>query len=122
MNCSWVLYCDAGFLINCFAPCGNDFLLNLVIERLKRDSMETTYLVVGITLGILQVIALLAGWFKFYTKMAVYLTTLDGRISKIEAQYVPNGGSSMRDAVNRIETKIAKLEGKFEQHVDENLI
>jgi hypothetical protein len=38
----------------------------------------------------------------------------------------PNGGSSMRDAVNKIGTDVtemrvslARLEGRFEQHVDE---
>lgn len=38
----------------------------------------------------------------------------------------PNGGSSMRDAVNKIGTDItemrvslARLEGRFDQHVDE---
>lgn len=41
------------------------------------------------------------------------------KLTSIELQYKPNGGSSMRDAVNRIENKFAKLEGRFEQHVEE---
>jgi hypothetical protein len=42
------------------------------------------------------------------------------RLDRLEDQYKPNGGSSMRDAINRIENKLAKLEGKFEQHIEED--
>lgn len=93
--------------------------------------METTVNSVAIVLGVLQILSILLGGLRFYTKIKVDFATMEGKIStevakiegrieKIEAQYVPNGGSSMRDAVNRIESKIAKLEGRFEQHIDEN--
>lgn len=82
--------------------------------------MDNTTLVVGIIVGILQIVGVLAAGFKVYTNIMVTMARLDNRISNIEAQYVPNGGSSMRDAINRIELKFTKLEGKFEQHVDEN--
>ena len=43
------------------------------------------------------------------------------------AELKPNGGSSMRDAVNKIATDVtemrvslARLEGRFDQHVDES--
>jgi hypothetical protein len=42
------------------------------------------------------------------------------RLDKLEEQYRPNGGSSMRDAINRIELKLSKLDGKFEQHIEEH--
>ena len=32
----------------------------------------------------------------------------------------PNGGSSIKDSINRIEMALARLEGKFEQHVEES--
>lgn len=32
----------------------------------------------------------------------------------------PNGGSSMRDDVTAIKVMLAKLEGKFEQHIEEH--
>jgi hypothetical protein len=41
-------------------------------------------------------------------------------LDKLEEQYRPNGGSSMRDAVNRIELKVSNLDGKFEQHIKEH--
>ena len=47
-----------------------------------------------------------------------FFVKLNNRLGKLEQQYKPNGGSSMRDAVNRIELQLSKLEGKFEQHVD----
>lgn len=43
------------------------------------------------------------------------------------AELKPNGGSSMRDSINRIandvtemRVSIARLEGRFDQHVDES--
>lgn len=56
--------------------------------------------------------ALIFAGIKFFNK-------LNNRLDKLEEQYRPNGGSSMRDAINRIELKLAKLEGKFEQHVED---
>jgi hypothetical protein len=32
----------------------------------------------------------------------------------------PNGGGSMRDDVTAIKVMLAKLEGKFEQHIEEH--
>lgn len=45
---------------------------------------------------------------------------------RLEEQYSPNGGASMRDAIDRIEKRIDKMDkelsvlcGKFEQHIIE---
>lgn len=64
---------------------------------------------------VIQVSAILYGGFKFFTKITI-------RLERLEEQYRPNGGSSMRDAINRIELKLSKLEGKLEQHTDEHEI
>jgi hypothetical protein len=64
-------------------------------------------------LAILQISVIIFGGFKFFASMT-------SRLERVEEQYKPNGGSSMRDAVNRIEVKLSKLEGKFEQHVEES--
>jgi hypothetical protein len=63
--------------------------------------------------SIFEILGLLYAGVKFFDK-------LNHRLDRLEEQYKPNGGSSMRDAINRIENKLSKLEGKFEQHVDEN--
>jgi hypothetical protein len=74
--------------------------------------MTTTDSVITL-LAVLQISLLVFGGFKFFI-------SLTHRLEKLEEQYKPNGGSSMRDAVNRIELKLSKLEGKFEQHIEED--
>jgi predicted Holliday junction resolvase-like endonuclease len=67
----------------------------------------------GVLLVIFQIVAILYGAIKLMNKIT-------SRLDKLEEQYRPNGGSSMRDAVNRIELKLSKLDGKFEQHIEEH--
>ena len=67
----------------------------------------------GILLLVFQIVAILYGAVKLVNKVTV-------RLDKLEEQYRPNGGSSMRDAVNRIELKVSNLDGKFEQHIKEH--
>lgn len=61
---------------------------------------------------VIELIVIVWAVFRHFAK-------IDRRLDRIESEYKPNHGSSMRDAINRIEQKIAKLEGRFEQHVDE---
>lgn len=89
--------------------------------------MQTTYIIVATILGLLEILALIFGFFKFFNKVTSQLAVvaervkgLTDRVTTIEAEYKPNGGSSMRDAINRIEAKFNKLEGRFEQHVEES--
>ena len=74
-------------------------------------STDTLSSMLTVMLAVIQISAIIYGGFKFFNKITA-------RLEKLEEQYRPNGGSSMRDAVNRIELKLSKLEGKFEQHVD----
>lgn len=67
----------------------------------------------GLLLVIFQIVAILYGAVKLMNKIT-------SRLDKLEEQYRPNGGSSMRDAINRIELKLSKLDGKFEQHIEEH--
>jgi len=67
----------------------------------------------SIAISLIEVGAILFAGIRFFVKLNV-------RLDKLEEQYRPNGGSSMRDAINRIELKLSKLEGKFEQHIDES--
>jgi hypothetical protein len=55
----------------------------------------------------------------FIWGIAAFVSKINLRLDRIESEYKPNHGSSLRDAINRIEQKLAKLEGRFEQHVDE---
>lgn len=67
----------------------------------------------GLLLIAFEIIAIIYGAVKLVNKIT-------SRLDNLEAQYRPNGGSSMRDAVNRIEINLSKLDGKFEQHVEEH--
>ena len=53
--------------------------------------------------------------------IAVFLVRRDlkmsSKLDSIAAQQVPNGGSSMRDAINRIESHIVRIEEKIDGHV-----
>lgn len=71
-------------------------------------------LVIALILGSLQIIVIVGGGLRFFTDIR-------RRLERIEYEYRPNAGTSMRDAINRIENKLAKLEGKFEQHIEESV-
>ena len=75
-------------------------------------STDTINSLLAILIAGVQISAIIYGVFKIFNKITV-------RLDRLEEQYKPNGGSSMRDAINRIELKLSKLEGKFEQHMDE---
>jgi hypothetical protein len=61
--------------------------------------------------GYLFVIITAGAWFRWWFKH---------HIKETLAELRPNGGSSIKDSVNRIELILAKLEGKFEQHIKEH--
>jgi hypothetical protein len=39
------------------------------------------------------------------------------RLKAIEQEVTPNGGKSLRDAVSRVEARLASLDGRLEEHV-----
>jgi len=74
-------------------------------------------------LSSLEIAALIWAGFKVINRVVSKLDKLDeidDRIKKVESQYVPNGGSSMRDAINRIEKNMDKLQERFDNHIDKN--
>lgn len=42
------------------------------------------------------------------------------RLAKIEAELQPNHGSSLRDAVNRIEVAVQQISERFDRHIHEH--
>ena len=42
---------------------------------------------------------------------------IDARVSKVTRELKPNGGSSLRDAVDRIEKAQDRIESKIDNHV-----
>jgi len=74
-------------------------------------------------LSSIEIAALIWAGFKYINRITHKLEKLnqiDDRLKKVESQYVPNGGSSMRDAVNRIEKNMDKLQERFDNHIDKN--
>jgi hypothetical protein len=61
--------------------------------------------------GYLFVIITLAAGFKIWFKHNMRET-----LNELK----PNGGGSIKDSITRIEITLAKLEGKFEQHIKEH--
>ena len=60
-----------------------------------------------------------AAW-KGWRKIDTRLTDQDDRLIRIEAQFHRNGGSTLRDSIDRIDRDLAKLTGRFDQHIEEN--
>lgn len=68
-----------------------------------------------LSLVIILPTALWKGWRKLDTR----LTAQDARLISIEAQFHRNGGSSLRDSIDRIDRDVARLTGRFDQHIEE---
>ena len=73
--------------------------------------------------AIAQVVSLITllpiGIWKIWRKVDLRLTEQDERLIRIEAQFHRNGGSSLRDSIDRIDRDVAKLTGRFDQHIEE---
>jgi hypothetical protein len=66
----------------------------------------------GLILTILSIVALLAGGIKWLTKHY---------FDEIRAEFKPNGGSSLKDAVNRLEADVAHLKDHMlKEEVEQN--
>jgi sensor domain CHASE-containing protein len=60
-----------------------------------------------------------AAGFKVWRKLDERLTVQDIKLEKINAQFHRNGGSSLRDQNDRMERDLARLTGRFDQHIEE---
>lgn len=61
--------------------------------------------------------ALLAVISIFGLLLSGLIWIIDARISRIRREMVPNGGTSMRDVLDRIEKQNEKLEEQFDHHI-----
>lgn len=59
--------------------------------------------------------------FRVWRKLDQRLSEQESRIIRIEAQFHRNGGTSLRDSIDRIDRDVARLTGRFEQHIEERL-
>ena len=74
-------------------------------------------------LTVAQLISILfilpAAGFRVWRKLDERLTVQDIKLEKINAQFHRNGGSSLRDQNDRMERELARLTGRFDQHIEE---
>jgi hypothetical protein len=71
-------------------------------------------------LQIISIAILLPLWaYKAWAKLDVRLTEQDKKLERIDAQFHRNGGSSLRDQNDRMERDLARLTGRFDQHIEE---
>lgn len=59
------------------------------------------------------------GIWKIWRNIDHRLSEQDERLIRIESQFHRNGGSSLRDSIDRIDRDVAKLTGRFDQHIEE---
>jgi hypothetical protein len=67
------------------------------------------------------VVLLPTGVWKVWKSINDRLTAQDDRLIRIESQFHRNGGSSLRDSIDRIDRDVAKLTGRFDQHIEEGV-
>jgi hypothetical protein len=60
----------------------------------------------------------LSGVEDYMSEMRSKVTDIDGKVSFIEKELHPNHGSSMRDAVDRIQIRLDLVEEKLQKHVN----
>jgi hypothetical protein len=73
----------------------------------------------NITQIISVVVLLPMGVWKVWKSINDRLTAQDDRLIRIESQFHRNGGSTLRDSIDRIDRDVAKLTGRFDQHIEE---
>ena len=65
--------------------------------------------------------ALLAVISIFGFAFSALIFVIDARINRITREMKPNGGTSMRDVLDRIEKQNEKLEEQFDHHIEWHL-
>ena len=58
-------------------------------------------------------------FFNMWRRIDTRLTNQDERLIRIEAQFHRNGGTSLRDSIDRMDRDLARLTGRFDNHVEE---
>lgn len=77
------------------------------------DEIKTIVELVGL------LIALPIAFWKIWRRIDIRLVKQEERLIRIEAQFHRNGGSTLRDSIDRMDRDMAKLTGRFEQHITE---
>jgi uncharacterized iron-regulated membrane protein len=71
---------------------------------------------VPLTIGILTIITMVSG--IFYTIYTTFTKFVKHEIQEVAKEFKPNGGSSLKDQVNRLEAQHANLNQKVDEIYD----
>jgi hypothetical protein len=83
--------------------------MRLGIESVAAMAVETTVTIVGLIIGFSTVITVSAAGIRWLTKHY---------FDEIKAEFKPNGGSSLKDQVNRLEAQHGELKSKVDKIYD----
>jgi hypothetical protein len=83
--------------------------MRLGIESAAAMAVETTATIIGIIIGLSTVITVAAAGIRWLTKHY---------FDEIKAEFKPNGGSSLKDQVNRLEAQHGELKSKVDKIYD----
>jgi hypothetical protein len=64
--------------------------------------------VIGISVGLFAILSAIAGCLLWVIKAQISMSR----------EFRPNGGTSTRDSLNRIETDVREIRGKVDDHID----
>ena len=64
--------------------------------------------IIGIVVGVFAILSAILGGLLWVIRAQV----------SMNREFKPNGGSSTRDSLNRIETDVREIRGKLDDHID----
>lgn len=72
-------------------------------------------------MNVAEIVGIVVGLFAILSAMLGGLVWLIRAQQAMQREFKPNGGSSTRDSLNRIETDLRDIRGKLDNHIDWHL-
>jgi hypothetical protein len=72
-------------------------------------------------MGVAEVVGIVVGLFAILTALLGGLAWLIRAQQAMQREFKPNGGSSTRDSLNRIEHDLRDIRGKIDNHIEWHL-
>lgn len=72
-------------------------------------------------MGVAEIIGIAVGLFAILSALLGGLAWLIRAQQAMQREFKPNGGSSTRDALNRIERDVRDIRGKIDNHIEWHL-
>ena len=72
-------------------------------------------------MNVAEIVGIVVGLFTILSALLAGLVWLIRAQQAMQKEFKPNGGSSTRDSLNRIETDLRDIRGKLDNHIDWHL-